>query len=610
MHVPDATARGDRGPIGLIIVHGIGEPNPGDALADFTDSLAQARLASFDEVQRLHRLKDEAQSNPATRTEFFPAHVRRGATADGVPIVAAEVYWGSASQLAPGRLGVLHGIVSVMLNTPALIVGSDEKRRGTAGVLHHLAWAASMLLSGPAFALNALLLVTLAIHVAIHVVFAAPAAGVDRIVPWAAAAATSGLGFISWLWFPETRWAFWLAGPTCALLSLVRGDTDVSGFAVTTARALEIIIAAVVALLLPLVVVYVAGRLLRRVGRSSATAVLSACLQFGFWTVLVPLTWRVVLNRMPEAASEPWMSDLFARIAQAEGIQWLNSGLVVATLLIVALVRKVQQALEARRHGSRASARLILNPIVAGAVLAVTALGATVVLLVTVFGIAGAPGWVRWLLDVVPELRGTSVLLLVLPLFVKQIRLALDLAHDVIFYIHYSWGGGRQFLSRFRSGTRPGVNPVRSRFRSVVDHVRLEDGISRLIIVAHSQGSVIALDELAHSWRRDELPPGISLVTLGSPISHLYHHYFPGAYPDWKDPWWDELFARVTRWANFYRAGDYVGTTIDPTSRCQFSEQALGEGGHSNYWTDPRLLAALERWQLFTYLPPPVIQSV
>src|SRR5687767_1796861 len=134
MHVPDATARGDRGPIGLIIVHGIGEPNPGDALADFTDSLAQARLASFDEVQRLHRLKDEAQSNPATRTEFFPAHVRRGATADGVPIVAAEVYWGSASQLAPGRLGVLHGIVSVMLNTPALIVGSDEKRRGTAGV--------------------------------------------------------------------------------------------------------------------------------------------------------------------------------------------------------------------------------------------------------------------------------------------------------------------------------------------------------------------------------------------------------------------------------------------------------------------------------------------
>jgi hypothetical protein len=139
---------------------------------------------------------------------------------------------------------------------------------------------------------------------------------------------------------------------------------------------------------------------------------------------------------------------------------------------------------------------------------------------------------------------------------------------------------------------------MRSRFRSVVDYLRLEGGVSRLVIVAHSQGSVIALDELAHAWRPGELPPGISFVTIGSPISHLYHEYFPGPYPHWNDPWW----------ANFYRTGDYVGTTIDPTSRCEFREQALGEGGHSNYWSDPRLVAALDRWHLFAYLPPSVVQ--
>lgn len=125
--------------IGLVVVHGIGEPTAGEALADFTDSLQAARLAHFDSQQHVKRLLENTDSKRA-RNDFFPAHMQHGATLGGVPIVAAEVYWGSASQLAPGRLGVLHGIVSLMLNVPASEkADSSERSRRSLG-LHRCCW--------------------------------------------------------------------------------------------------------------------------------------------------------------------------------------------------------------------------------------------------------------------------------------------------------------------------------------------------------------------------------------------------------------------------------------------------------------------------------------
>jgi hypothetical protein len=132
-----------------------------------------------------------------------------------------------------------------------------------------------------------------------------------------------------------------------------------------------------------------------------------------------------------------------------------------------------------------------------------------------------------------------------------------------------------------------------------VDYLVNDLHVERLVVVAHSQGSVIALDELTHGWKGGGLPEGVSFVTAGSPISHLYGHYFPNIYSDWDEPKWSAFFQRVGRWANFYRYGDYVGTKVKPPTKCEFHETSLGAGAHTGYFSDPRFIKALRTWDLF-----------
>ena len=154
-------------------------------------------------------------------------------------------------------------------------------------------------------------------------------------------------------------------------------------------------------------------------------------------------------------------------------------------------------------------------------------------------------------------------------------------------------------MSRTREGEPTSLNPMRARFAAVVNHLIKELRVTHLIVVAHSQGSIIAVDELTHSWKKGELP-SVSLVTLGSPVSELYQHYFPIVYPSWDHEQWRELFARLSRWGNFYRLDDYVGTRITPPrGLCNFHQRSVGCGGHTNYWRDPRFVDALNEWGLF-----------
>jgi hypothetical protein len=110
-------------------------------------------------------------------------------------------------------------------------------------------------------------------------------------------------------------------------------------------------------------------------------------------------------------------------------------------------------------------------------------------------------------------------------------------------------------------------------------------------LVAHSLGSVIALDSLTNSqvWGSDDR---VRLVTLGSPVRRFFIRFFPALCfePD-VDGAARAVATRVREfaWLNSFRRFDYVGT-------------ALGFGGtgldlptrqwwptHSRYWSDPRV---------------------
>jgi hypothetical protein len=584
--------------IAMVVVHGVGDPRPGEALADFTDSLEHAGIATFDDAVRLQRLPSSAEST-STHTSYFPARMRHGTVArGGPPIVAAEVYWGSASQLAPGRLGVLQGVVSLILNVPAVVFAADVRGAGwLRGTIQKLAWGASLLLSGPAFALNALLLAMLFIRVAAGYVAGAPGSDWNTAIPVAAACLTGGLGFVRWFWFPESRWSFWLVGPAMLAITAIVSRVSTSAIVWAAAVSLVVVVAAVAALLLLAALAYVAGTLARALDATATTVILGASLQFGLWTLAIPTSWQLLFRILPSGTTGPFTEDLLRHMAAADGVQWVLAAAVLLVAVVVVGVREIAARREARASHPKPAPRLIVNPAIAVTVIAATIAGCAIVLAVVLFQRNPASG----LAGRIPYGAAAKVLLVLLPVVVKPLRIGLDLTQDVIFYVHHSVERGRRVLSRARLGhEQRGRNPVRERFHAVVEHLRERYHVSHLVIVAHSQGTVIALDELAHSWRKDDGVPPVTFVTFGSPVTHLYQRYFPNEYPGWTQAQWTLLFERVRCWINCYRIGDYVGATIaDPGGRCAFHQEVLGAGGHGGYWSDPRLMAALRQHAMF-----------
>jgi len=103
-------------------------------------------------------------------------------------------------------------------------------------------------------------------------------------------------------------------------------------------------------------------------------------------------------------------------------------------------------------------------------------------------------------------------------------------------------------------------------------------GYDRIVVVAHSQGTVISAELLRFLSSRDQraptpddtpllagkpLPP-VSLLTLGCPLRQLYGARFPGLYA-WVLARNGRVFGPratdigVARWMNAFCSGDYVG---------------------------------------------------
>lgn len=126
------------------------------------------------------------------------------------------------------------------------------------------------------------------------------------------------------------------------------------------------------------------------------------------------------------------------------------------------------------------------------------------------------------------------------------------------------------------------------RYVALLDHVRRQ-GYTRVVIVAHSQGTVITAELLRYLQQRDRLGAapatpgqvdlqalrhwldgtGLRLLTVGSPLRQLYALRFPSLYPwmmgrvtrsggaEWSGPSPHEL--GLARWSNLWGSGDYVG---------------------------------------------------
>jgi len=155
-----------------------------------------------------------------------------------------------------------------------------------------------------------------------------------------------------------------------------------------------------------------------------------------------------------------------------------------------------------------------------------------------------------------------------------------------------------------------------SRFASLLGYLR-DRGYARVVIVSHSQGTVISGDLLRylHVQRRSAEVLGetvVALVTVGSPLRALYAGRFPLLYRwmgsnaagfETADPAAAAIGA--IEWVNAYRSGDYIGRFLWRTPGSPYSiarlgpdgevqaaragdrtEFCLGAGAHTHYFSD------------------------
>lgn len=126
----------------------------------------------------------------------------------------------------------------------------------------------------------------------------------------------------------------------------------------------------------------------------------------------------------------------------------------------------------------------------------------------------------------------------------------------------------------------------------------LADGGHPVLVVAHSQGTVLAAAALVQTAQR-EPNDQVALVTFGSPLLKLYHWGFP-AYVTRDllqrlDP--EDGRARIRAWTNFHYQTDYIGGPVgrpgidellrDPASSFHtFGQPAPKLRRHTGYWDD------------------------
>ncbi|WP_315098505.1 hypothetical protein [uncultured Cellulomonas sp.] len=143
---------------------------------------------------------------------------------------------------------------------------------------------------------------------------------------------------------------------------------------------------------------------------------------------------------------------------------------------------------------------------------------------------------------------------------------------------------------------------------------RLHDNGGRVVLTAHSQGSVIAAAVVGRrSPGRADGEPTVGVVTLGSPLGKLYRWAFPALFSDGFLAGIADGRAGIgpVLWQNVYYATDYIGGAVrtgdstihpgvdlelvDPPTHRYVVDQPLPRVlSHTGYWSDDAFWAEVE----------------
>lgn len=189
---------------------------------------------------------------------------------------------------------------------------------------------------------------------------------------------------------------------------------------------------------------------------------------------------------------------------------------------------------------------------------------------------------------------------------------------DILAYLNdRDWSPGLRGDNPAPAGMPSGYflrDRIRDRLSVLVATLVRDERPGELVLLSHSQGTVIAIDVLRRdgpAWLRAMGAGGrIKLVTMGAPYTHLYNRYFPTSFPAHRQRAHLGPAAQggvLSVWVNFLRVDDFVGTHVDaarnlpagadPPLHFWPREIAVPARGHTGYWIDedvaPHLAAFL-----------------
>ncbi len=629
---------------------------PGETLSLFARSLAESDQPLL-ETQQVTWLSEKAQDTGHVQT--FPAHQRR-IDDSRQSIELCEVFWGDLSRVRRGWIGVVQGLFQILFGIRyAAYVAADQPGRAALW-LKRLGLISSRILHGPVLAVTFFLALLMFAVCGTQLLWPSSykAAIWTQIVLSGCAMVAMGASCIGgrithsrvverfWFWVHIT--AMFIAG--LMFLKAIWMDSHYPELShacpihpglLWYCRVLLVLLGLLwfieIQVLIAMAACWFCGLTHPKAHRPALhVAFLLPAFAVGVWGQALPMIWISAKEGIGTLTELPEFAAVFDDAIPFLGVQLLMM-VVIMTAASVVFVRYFswrKQATVDHFEAGRRAPRLIVNGSLQIVLAICTGIGVVMVSTLCVlqmFGLAYTEFWFgrlmvevnKYAVGVIVPMSGLLVLLL------PRLRPGFDMLLDVLNHFYFrptyvqdalddddefdiaetTFENGALFFSR-RDRLHLRLKRVLSHYRDQYHH------FPELIIVSHSQGTMVAIESLNNedlAWLNNCFK-SVTLVTMGSPFQHLYQHYFKHCYPALDQPFWSSLRRRIDCWVNICRIDDFVGhrlefpeirtlsnTATDMEAEGAFysptfySNHAVGPRGHTCYWSDREVLEILRR---------------
>ena len=634
----------------VIVVHGVGDPAPGKTLSLFARSLA-AETKPLHEAQEVLWL-DEKSDNDYVKT--FPAH-RRRIKSGNQTLELCEAYWADLSRVGTGWFGVIYGIFQIIFGLRYVAYVAGEQPGPAAGWLKRLGLISSKILHGPVLAVTFYLAV-LMIAVCGTQMMWQDSYKTDvwpQIVLLGCSVSTLAAAIIGtrltssrvvkqfWFWVSVTT--MFITGLMLLKLfcldqlypELPQDRLKYPGL-LWYCRILLVFLGLLwfteIQVLIAMAGCWFVALTHPRAYRPALhIALLVPALAIGFWGQAIPMLWVIAKEGLSVIAELPEFSAVFDDALPFLGVQLVMLaiiGIAATSLLIRYVIWRKFATINRFNSGSRAP-RLIIGRSLQIVLAACTVAGVMMVSSLCIIKLMGGSytNYRFGLLMVEANKYAVSVLVpmggLALVL-IPRLRPALDMLLDVVNHFYFrptSMTDALNDIDEFDISETTFENgalffakrdALYQRFKRILHHYRQEyNHHPELVVVSHSQGTMMAIEILNDeelSWINNTFS-SVSLVTMGSPFTHLYQHYFGHWYPALDQPYWTSLKRRINNWTNICRIDDFVGTEVrfpdnhvctvghelshQHAAPINYCNHPVGPRGHTNYWSDQEVLSEL-----------------